>query len=149
MLRRVDGAGLRRERDPRWGPPAHRGTAPVKAPLFEFYDTENLVVGDPEDDTGNPLALADRTGGAFTLAAPAPVVRLPLSPADPQNNDVRFFLKVTDECGRTVDLDPQFALSAADRPAAPPAAPLLAWEPPRIDRLGSLAEVTGGILSLS
>jgi hypothetical protein len=37
-----------------------------------------------------------------------------------------------------------------DQPdVTPAAAPLAAWEPPRVTWLGSLAETTGGILDLS
>ena len=60
-------------------------TTPAGATLFEFYDTVNLVVGDPEDGSGNPLAFSTsatpRPGTLYTLSAPATRVRFPLTPA--------------------------------------------------------------------
>ena len=92
--------------------------APQGATRIEFYNMVNLVVGAPETPAGVAIPTT-RVGDVFTFAAPLPTaVRFPLTPADPSNTRVSFFARVTDDCRRTVDVDPQLTVTAADAEAA-------------------------------
>ncbi len=83
---------------------------------FEFYNTSNLVVGLPEGDpeSGVPLAGVTRTGDTFAFAPASPAtVYFPITTAG-SGTGVSFFLRVTDTCDRTVDVDPRFVLDALE-----------------------------------
>ncbi len=88
-----------------------RVEVPQGGATFAFYNTSNLVVGDPEADTesGTPLPGLTRSGNTFAFAAALEPTEayFPVSTAG-AGSHVAFFLKVTDTCGRTVDVDPDF-----------------------------------------
>lgn len=97
-------------------------SAPAGGVVFEFYNTSNLIIGDPETDTESGTAIpgVTRLGDQFLFVPASPAeVYFPVTTAG-QGTKVSFFLEVTDECGRTVDVDPEFALtnSAAAENAA-------------------------------
>ncbi len=81
---------------------------------FQFYNTHNLVVGAPEASVeGGVLGGVTQTGATFTFTSASPAtVFFPIERADPEVARVSFFLKVTDACQQTVDVDPAFALAA-------------------------------------
>ena len=92
--------------------------APRGAGVFEFYNTTNLVVGSPEADLegGTALPGVTRVGDRFAFAAGSEPTEayFPILRADPQQAHVAFFLRVTDTCNRTVDVDPDFALTGVE-----------------------------------
>ncbi len=97
---------------------------PVEVPAggtrFEFYNTRNLVVGSAADGTGAALPGVTRAGDVFTFSPASPTaVFFPIAHADPLDTQVSFFLRVTDTCNRTVDIDPNFVVLAAEGIGAP------------------------------
>lgn len=89
--------------------------APQGATRAEFYNgSPNLVVGVPESAGGAPLAHA-RAGNTFTFTGSLPAVaRFALSSNDPGTTRVSFFVRITDTCGRTVDIDPVLAVTSSE-----------------------------------
>ncbi len=88
---------------------------PAGGTTFEFYNTRNLVVAMPEDASETPLTGVTSTGTAFAFTAASPTtVYFPISRADANVPGVAFYLRVTDTCGRTVDVDPAFALTGVE-----------------------------------
>ena len=85
---------------------------PAGGTTFEFYSTRNLVVGAPENAAETVLTGVTRTSDTFTFSPASPtVVRFPISRLEAEVARVAFFLRVTDSCGRTVDVDPDFTLT--------------------------------------
>lgn len=93
-----------------------RVTVPTGGKTFEFYNTHNLVVGAPEAgvEGGALLSGVIRTGNTFSFAAASPgEVYFPITTAG-SGTGVSFYLRVTDTCGRTVDVDPAFTLTGVE-----------------------------------
>lgn len=88
--------------------------APAGATRFEFYNTTNLNVGNPEADAESMMLLAGltRSGLTFDFSAGSEpdAAFFPITTAG-AGTGVSFFLRVTDTCGRTVDVDPSFAVT--------------------------------------
>ena len=98
-----------------------RVTVPTGGVSFMFYNTSNLVVGDPETSPNSNTVLTGftRTGMTFTFApaaSPAEVF-FPITTAG-GGTTVRFFLRITDTCGRTVDVDPTLTVTGTETEAA-------------------------------
>ncbi len=90
-------------------------STPTGGLVFMFYNTSNLVIGDPEEDDFSTPPSFSRSGNTFTFDASTPspeFLYFPITRADPNVAGVSFFLKITDTCGRIVDVDPQFALTS-------------------------------------
>ncbi len=115
--------------DPSAAPPSYAGgyvlngnqtraaiqtSTPAGGLVFEFYNTTNLAIEAPEIfDTSNPPGFT-RSGDTFTFEASTPspeILFFPITRADPNVARVSFFLRITDACGRTVDVDPSFAVT--------------------------------------
>ncbi len=86
---------------------------------YEFYNVHNLNIGDPEDASETPLPGVTRTGTTFDVAPGEEqfTVYFPITTAG-GGTSVRFYLRVTDTCGRTVDVDPAFTLTGIERGVA-------------------------------
>lgn len=91
-------------------------TAPGGVSEIEFYNTANLIVVGVD---GPDASKFDRTGDSFTWdtseGAPPVVVRFELEPEDKSNSNVRFFIRITDRCDQTVDVDPIMDLGGSER----------------------------------
>ena len=89
--------------------------APQGAVTVEFYSTSaNLVIGTPETAAGVAIAHT-RVGNTFTFTGTPPTaVRFPISSSDAGTTSVSFFVRVVDTCQRTVNLDPQLEVTAAE-----------------------------------
>ena len=91
---------------------------PTGAQAVTFYNTANLVVGAPETSAGAAIPHT-RAGDTFIFEAPPPaLVRFPVAAANPANTRVSFFARVTDTCGRTVDVDPTLTVTGAEAAGA-------------------------------
>ena len=102
---------------------------PTGGARFEFYNTRNLYVGAPgtyvyggSGRDAFPGQMSEQ-GNAFTFVPGVTLpgeLYFPIYALDPEStNRVSFFLRVTDGCGRTVDVDPSFALTRKDEHHAP------------------------------
>ncbi len=91
---------------------------PQGGTMFEFYNTNNLAVGDPVAslESVTPLAGFTRTGMKFTFAdgSEPTQVFFPISRDNPNTAIVAFFLRVSDDCGQVVDVDPAFAMAETE-----------------------------------
>lgn len=97
---------------------------PVGGARYEFYNTRNLYVEPPgafayrSDRLESFPGQMQEQGDTFTFTAGSTqpgVLYFPIMALDPdKSNRVAFFLRVTDGCGRTVDVDPAFTLATAD-----------------------------------
>ena len=91
--------------------------APTGGTSFEFYNTSNLVIGLAEADaeSGNVLPGQSRAGNTFSFGAGDEPMEafFPITTAG-SGTGVSFFLRITDTCPRTVDVDPSFTLTGVE-----------------------------------
>ena len=101
---------------------AIRIEAPAGLREVEFYNTKNLVIREPRyapiGETRVNLDEVvwhyDRSGNTFLFTRDQPDgVVFPVE-TETSSRSVSFFARATDMCGRTVDVDPAFALAGAD-----------------------------------
>lgn len=91
---------------------------PEGATSFEFYNKSNLIVGDPESspESNTVLPGMTRAGTLFTFApehAPR-AAYFPITRDNPNTPGIQFFLRITDACGQTLDVDPVFAVTGVE-----------------------------------
>ncbi len=92
-------------------------TVPQGGTRFMFYNTVNLNVGSPEMNAESGMVLTGftRTGMTFDFAPAASPMQVffPITTAG-GGTGISFFLRVTDTCGRVVDVDPAFTITGVE-----------------------------------
>ncbi len=90
--------------------------APEGATEARFYNTTNLVVGEPETGLESNTAIGGvtRSGNTFSFTSDPTVLYFPITTAG-GGTHVAFFLAVSDACDQTVDVDPSFTVMGVCR----------------------------------